>query len=289
MGSVAEIILPLALAFMMFTLGLGLGVSDFTRIATRPRDILIGLFLQIGLLPVVGLVLIAVWPLSPEIAIGVMLIAVAPGGVTSNYLTALARGDIALSVSMTAVASILSVLTIPLILSYVLADGLPEGVTFTKTALSIFMIVTLPVMSGMAFRKFAQPIVEKMERSAHMVSTVLLVLVLVGAVVQQRENVVSYFAEAGAVTFALNVIMMVLAYSTAKALSTGPRQQISMCMECGLQNGTLAIAIGVMLFGGGAYLIPAATYSLIMFGTSVVFLALARTKLVKVEPESRRA
>lgn len=281
MGSVAEIILPLALAFMMFTLGLGLGVSDFTRVIARPRDILIGLCLQIGLLPVVGLVLIAVWPLSPEIAIGVMLIAVAPGGVTSNYLTALARGDIALSVSMTAVTSILSVITIPLILSYVIADGLPEGVSFTKTALSIFVIVTLPVMLGMAFRKFAQTAVEKLERSAHVISTVLLVLVLVGAVVQQRENVVSYFAEAGAVTFALNVIMMGLAFSIAKTLGTGPKQQISMCMECGLQNGTLAIAIGVMLFGGGAYLIPAATYSLIMFATSLVFLAIARTKLAR--------
>lgn len=279
MGSVAEIILPLALAFMMFTLGLGLGVSDFTRVITRPRDILIGLCLQIGLLPVVGLVLIAVWPLSPEIAIGVMLIAVAPGGVTSNYLTALARGDIALSVSMTAVTSILSVITIPLILSFVIADGLPEGASFTKTALSIFVIVTLPVMIGMAVRKFAQTLVEKLERSAHVISTVLLVLVLVGAVVQQRDNVVSYFAEAGAVTLALNVIMMVLAFFIAKTLATGPKQQISMCMECGLQNGTLAIAIGVMLFGGGAYLIPAATYSLIMFATSLVFLALARTRL----------
>lgn len=281
MGSVAEIILPLALAFMMFTLGLGLGVSDFARVITRPRDILIGLSLQIGLLPVVGLVLIAVWPLSPEIAIGVMLIAVAPGGVTSNYLTALARGDIALSVSMTAVTSILSVITIPLILSYVISDGLPEGASFTKTALSIFLIVTLPVMLGMAFRKFAHTVVQKMERSAHLISTALLVLVLVGAVVQQRDNVVSYFAEAGAVTLALNVIMMVLAYSIARTLGTGPKQQISMCMECGLQNGTLAIAIGVMLFGGGAYLIPAATYSLIMFATSLGFLAVARTKIAK--------
>jgi len=279
MGSVAEVILPLALAFMMFTLGLGLGVSDFTRVITRPRDILIGLCLQIGLLPVVGLVLIAVWPLSPEIAIGVMLIAVAPGGVTSNYLTALARGDIALSVSMTAVTSILSVITIPLILSFVIAGGLPEDASFTKTAFSIFLIVTLPVMLGMAFRKFAQTVVEKLARSAHVISTVLLVLVLVGAVVQQRENVVSYFAEAGAVTFALNVIMMVLSFYIAKTLATGSKQQISMCLECGLQNGTLAIAIGVMLFGGGAYLIPAATYSLIMFATSLVFLAFARTKL----------
>ena len=279
MGSVAEIALPLVLAFMMFTLGLGLAVSDFTRIFSRPRDILIGLSLQIVLLPLVGLMLINVWSVSMEIAIGVMLIAVAPGGVTSNYLTALARGDIALSVSMTAVTSLLSVVTVPVILAYVIADGLPKEVSFTRTAISIFLIVTLPVILGMICRRFAAQTVLKIERPAHMVSTVFLVLVLLGAIFQQRENVVAYFAEAGAITLALNVTMMLLAFGVARALRTGPAQQIAMCMECGLQNGTLAIAIGVMLFGGGAYLIPAATYSLIMFATSLIFLTIARARL----------
>jgi BASS family bile acid:Na+ symporter len=287
MGSVTEIILPMVLAFMMFTLGLGLQVSDFTRILAQPKDVIIGLVMQVLVLPVVGFSLISIWPLSPEIAIGVMLIAVAPGGVTSNYLTALARGDVALSVSLTAVTSLLSIITIPAILAFVyvqVMDGeLAKDISFTKTAVSIFLIVTLPVVIGMTVRRFFETGVLKIEPKAHILSTVFFVLVLAGAILQQRENVVAYFAEAGLVTLALNVIMMVLAFWTARALNCDQSKRIAICIECGLQNGTLAIAIGVLLFGGGAYLIPAATYSLIMFGSSVVFLAIARKWLAPKE------
>ena len=280
MGSIVDIALPLALAFMMFTLGIGLTLADFARIVSRPREIVIGLGMQIVLLPLVAFVLMSVWPVSPEIAVGVMLIAVAPGGVTSNYLTSLARGDVALSVSMTAVTSLLSVLTIPLVMALAyqhISDApLPADVSFAATALSIFAIVTLPVLMGMLFRRFAVDVAQAFEKTAHRLSTVFLVLVLVGAVLQQRENVAAYFAEAGFVTFALNVIMMSLAFGLARMLRAGPAQQVAISMECGLQNGTLAIAVGVLLFGGGIYLIPAATYSLIMFGTALVFLWIAR-------------
>ncbi len=283
MGSIAEVALPLVLAFMMFTLGLGLTAADFRRILARPRDVIIGLCMQILLLPLVGFTLINVWPVSPEIAIGVMLIAVAPGGVTSNYLTALARGDVALSVSMTAVTSLLSVLTIPLILAlaytHVVGAPLPGEVSFVGTAVSIFLIVTLPVVLGMLCRRFAAQAAMKLEKPAHRLSTVFLVLVLLGAILQQRDNVLAYFAEAGVITLMLNVGMMCLAFGLARVLNTGPAQQVAICMECGLQNGTLAIAVGVMLFGGGAYLIPAATYSLIMFATSLMLLWIARRRV----------
>ncbi len=280
MGTVTEVVLPLVLAFMMFTLGLGLQISDFTRILARPKDVIIGLSMQILLLPAVGFALISFWPLSPEIAMGVMLIAVAPGGVTSNYLTALARGDVALSVSMTAVTSLFSVISIPAILAFtylhVMDGALPKDLSFTKTALSIFLIVTLPVVLGMCVRRFAQRLVLKLEPKAHILSSLFFVVVLAGAVFQQRANIGVYFAEAGLVTLALNVIMMVLAFGVARALNCDQNKRIAICIECGLQNGTLAIAIGVMLFGGGVYLIPAATYSLIMFATSLIFLAVAR-------------
>lgn len=280
MGTVAEVALPLVLAFMMFTLGLGLTVADFSRVVARPRDVLVGLCMQIALLPLVAFALINVWPVSPEIAVGVMLIAVAPGGVTSNYLTSLARGDVALSVSMTAVTSLLSVATIPLILAlayrHIVAEPMSGEVSFLGTAISIFLIVTLPVALGMLFRRFAAQAAIKLEKPAHRVSTVFLVLVLAGAVLQQRDNVAAYFAEAGVLTLVLNVLMMMLALGLARLLQSGAAQQVAICMECGLQNGTLAIAVGVMLFGGGAYLIPAATYSLIMFATSLGFLWIAR-------------
>ena len=283
MGIVTDVILPLVLAFMMFTLGLGLQLADFKRVVTRPRDMAVGLTSQIILLPLVAFGLVNLWPLPPEIAFGVILIAAAPGGVTSNYMTLLARGDVALSVSLTAVTSLLSVLTIPVIvaLAYdMLLDGSAGGeMSFAGTAVSIFMIVTVPVILGMLCRHFMSGLSTRAEPVAQKISTVLFVIVLAGAVAQERENVVAYFAEAGAVTLALNLIMMALAYTVAKMLHSGAAQRIAITIECGLQNGTLAIAIAVMLFGDGAYVIPAATYSLIMFATALVFLAVVRRRI----------
>lgn len=283
MGIVTDIVLPLVLAFMMLTLGLGLRVEDFGRLLTQPRDMIAGIAFQMLLLPAVGFLLVTIWPLTPEIAMGVMLIAVAPGGVTSNYLTSLARGDVALSVSLTAIASLLSVVTVPLVLAVsherIVGEVLAGEVSIGRTALGIFLVVTVPVLLGMLIRRFAPTATERCAPYATKLSTALFVLVLAGAILQERDNVVAYFAEAGLVTLALNVAMMLLAFLGARALGSGPAQRISICIECGLQNGTLAIAVGVLLFGGGAYVIPAATYSLIMFGTGLLFLALARGKL----------
>lgn len=288
MGIVTDIVLPLVLAFMMFTLGMGLRVSDFGRLLTQPRDMLVGLVFQMLLLPLVGFLLVSSWPLAPEIAMGVMLIAVAPGGVTSNFLTSLARGDVALSVSLTAVASLLSVVTIPLVLGMayqqIVGEALAGEISIGKTAISIFLIVTVPVLLGMAVRHFVPGLTKRCVPYATNVSTFFFVLVLAGAILQERENVVAYFAEAGLVTLALNAIMMLLALFGARLLGSGPQQRISICIECGLQNGTLAIAVGVLIFGGGAYVIPAATYSLIMFATGLLFLALARWKLMPTAP-----
>ncbi|MBO6562353.1 MAG: bile acid:sodium symporter family protein [Nisaea sp.] len=283
MGTVTDIVLPLVLAFMMLTLGLGLRVRDFGRLLTQPRDVLTGIAFQMLLLPAAGFLLVSMWPLTPEIAMGVMLIAVAPGGVTSNYLTSLARGDVALSVSLTAIASLLSVVTVPLVLAmsheHIVGEALAGEVSIGRTAIGIFLIVTVPVLLGMLVRRFAPGAAERCMPYATKLSTAFFVLVLAGAILQERANVAAYFAEAGLVTLALNVTMMLLAFLGALALGSGPAQRISICIECGLQNGTLAIAVGVLLFGGGAYVIPAATYSLIMFGTGLLFLALARGKL----------
>ncbi|UUX51271.1 bile acid:sodium symporter family protein [Nisaea acidiphila] len=283
MGIVTDIVLPLVLAFMMLTLGLGLRVEDFGRLLTQPRDMLAGIAFQLLLLPAVGFLLVTMWSLTPEIAMGVMLIAVAPGGVTSNYLTSLARGDVALSVSLTAIASLLSVVTVPLVLAMsherIVGEALAGEVSIGRTALGIFLVVTIPVLLGMLIRRFAPAVTERCAPFATKLSTAFFVLVLAGAILQERDNVVAYFAEAGLVTLTLNVIMMLLAFLGARALGSGQAQRISICIECGLQNGTLAIAVGVLLFGGGAYVIPAATYSLIMFGTGLIFLALARGKL----------
>ena len=276
MNFVTDVILPLALAFIMFTLGLGLSISDFSNVFRKPKNFLIGLISQLIFLPIVGLILVIIWPLPVEIAIGVMLIAAAPGGVTSNILTFFARGDVALSVSLTAVMSLLSAVSVPIVLAISIgligSSSLPESISLTGIALSMFLIVTLPVLLGMGVRSFLNSLTLKIEKSARFISTLLFVLVLLGAILAERENVVSYFAQTGLVVLALNILMMLIAFYWSGIFGTGISQKKAIAIECGLQNGTLAIFVGTTVFGGGLYIIPAATYSLIMYLTSLIFI-----------------
>ena len=272
MNIVTDVVLPIALAFIMFSLGLGLSISDFTRIFLKPKEFLVGFISQLILLPIVALILVYIWPLSPEIAIGVMILAAAPGGATSNILTSFAKGDVALSISLTAVISILSVITIPLILGISLSilgtNLLSEGISLIDIALKMFLIVTIPVLIGMLLKN----IFSSFENLAKKISTFLFFLVLLGAVLAERENVVAYFAEAGLITLVLNIAMMLLAYYLSKSFISDVSQQKAITLECGLQNGTLAIVVANVFFDGGAYLIPAATYSLIMYATSLPYI-----------------
>mgnify|MGYP000215114042 FL=1 len=280
MNIVTDVILPLALAFIMFVLGLGLTGSDFLRVVKQPRDFFVGAFSQIILLPIIAFILVKIWPIAPELAIGVMIIAAAPGGVTSNLLTSFAKGDVALSISLTAIISLLCVITIPFIVLTsvgLLADSsITQDISLIGMARDMFLIVTVPVILGMLFRGFASGMALSFEPIAKKISTVLFVLVLLGAIAAERENVVSYFAQAGLITLVLNVVMMVVAYFVAHSLASGTKQKKSITIECGLQNGTLAIFVATSIFGGGMYVIPAATYSLIMFATSLIFVYLVR-------------
>ncbi len=276
MNFITDVILPLALAFIMFTLGLGLSVKDFSNVFKKPKNFLIGLVSQLIFLPIVGLILVIIWPLPIEIAIGVMLIAAAPGGVTSNILTYFARGDVALSVSLTAVMSLLSAVSVPIVLAISIGligdTSLPESISLTGIALSMFLIVTLPVLLGMGVRSFLNSLTLKIEKSARFISTLLFVLVLLGAILAERENVISYFAQTGLVVLTLNILMMLIAFYWSGFFGTGISQKKAIAIECGLQNGTLAIFVGTTVFGGGLYIIPAATYSLIMYLTSLLFI-----------------
>ena len=276
MNFVTDVILPLALAFIMFTLGLGLSISDFSNVFKKPKNFLIGLISQLIFLPIVGLILVIVWPLPIEIAIGVMLIAAAPGGVTSNILTFFARGDVALSVSLTAVMSLLSAVSVPIVLAISIEligdSSLPESISLTGIALSMFLIVTLPVLLGMGVRSFLNSLTLKIEKSTRFISTLLFILVLLGAILAEKENVVSYFAQTGLVVLALNIIMMLIAFYWSGFFGMGISQKKAIAIECGLQNGTLAIFVGTSVFGGGLYIIPAATYSLVMYLTSLIFI-----------------
>ena len=285
MGLVTDIFLPLALAFIMFGLGIGLTSGDFARVLRRPRDFLVGLFSQMLLLPIVAFALILIWPMPPELALGVMIIAAAPGGVTSNILTSFARGDVALSISLTALTSVIAVVTIPFIVAisytYLFGDSARQEVSVTRTALSVFAIVTIPVIAGLIFRRFAEDFALRFEPKARALSTVLFIIVLAGAIVQERANIVDYFMQAGMVTLTLNIVMMALAFWLVGRLASGIPQRIAIAVECGLQNGTLAIAVAGLLFGGGLAIVPAATYSVIMFVTGLIFVGVLRKMTAK--------
>ena len=273
-------ILPLALAFIMLTLGLGLTGQDFIRVIKQPKDFLIGLLSQIILLPIVAFIIIKIWPISPELAIGVMIIASAPGGVTSNILTSLARGDVALSISLTAVISLLSVLTVPFVVltsvDLLGLNNITENISLLSMAIQMFLIVAAPTFLGMIIRKYANNFTLNFEPTAKKISVALFIIVLIGAILSEKENLVNYFAQAGLITLLLNILMMILAYNLAKIFGSGSQQKKAISIECGLQNGTLAIFVGTVLFGGGVYIIPAATYSLIMFLTSILFVFFLR-------------
>ncbi len=276
MGIVTDVILPLSLAFIMFSLGLGLSINDFTRVFFKPRDFLIGLFFQIIVLPIVAIIIVLFWPLSPELAVGVMILAAAPGGVTSNVLTSYAKGNIALSISLTAINSILCVITVPIILIislYVLGFGdLNEGQSLLNVSLQMFLIVTIPVIIGVLLSN----LLSSFEKIFKNISIILFALVLIGAIVSQRENVVSYFAQAGLVMLVLNIIMMIIVYFLSRYFRASKETFRCWLMEVGLQNGTLAIVVANTFFASTVYLIPAAIYSLIMYATALPLIYFLR-------------
>ena len=280
MNIVTDVILPLSLAFIMFVLGMGLTGNDFARVIKQPRDFFVGAISQIILLPIVAFVIVKIWPIAPELAVGVMIIAAAPGGVTSNLITSFAKGDVALSISLTAIISLLCIFTIPFIVltsvSLLNGSNITQEISLISMSRDMFLIVTVPVILGMLLRKFLSGFTLKFEPIAKKISILLFVLVLLGAIAAEKENVTSYFAQAGLITLILNVVMMILAYYVAKLFATGTKQRKCITIECGLQNGTLAIFVATSIFGGGLYVIPAATYSLIMFATSLIFVYLIR-------------
>lgn len=283
MGIITDLFLPLSLAFIMFSLGLSLSLDDFIRIAKQPRDFFIGALSQIVILPLIALVLVLIWPITPELAVGVMLIAAAPGGATSNIITSFSRGDVALSVSLTAVISLLSVITIPIIvlisLNLLMGTSLEKEISVLSIALQVFLIVTIPVIVGMLFRKFVEAFAISFEPISKKISAFLFAVVLLGVVVSQKDNIAEYFGQAGLITLFLNIIMMVFAFYITKFFTLGKPQQKTIIIESSMQNGTLAIVVATTVFEGGVYLIPAATYSLIMFFSSLIFIYISRKNI----------
>ena len=273
-------IAPILLALIMFGLGLELTINDFKRVIQTPKDFTTGFVCQIILLPLIAFSLIKFLNTPIEIAIGVMIIASAPGGVTSNVLTKFANGDVALSISLTAVISLISVISVPFIvftsielLNY---DLVSENLSILSIAVKMFLVVTLPVIIGMFIRKFATNFIDTKIKLIQNISVILFIVALFGAIYQELDNVESYFAQAGKVTLILNILMMFLGYMMAKFFASGVPQKKCIALETGLQNGTLAIFVATQLFDETIFVIPSATYALIMFVTSIIFVGLLR-------------
>ena len=273
-------IAPIALALIMLTLGLGLTTSDFTRVIKRPKDFLVGLICQVILLPIVAFVLIKILNVQPALALGVMIIAAAPGGVTSNILTKFANGDVALSVSLTAIISLLSILTVPFIVikSADLLDinYLSKEISMSGISIKMFLVVTLPVIIGMLIRKFAQNFIIKRTALIEKISLTLFIIVFISIYLEEWDNIIIYLSRAGIITLLLNVTMKVLGFYVAKIFASGIEQRKCISLECGLQNGTLAVFVSTQIFDDIIYLIPTASYALIMFVTSIIFVLLLR-------------
>lgn len=280
MGLLIELFLPLALFVIMFSLGLGLGPADFRRIAAQPRDFLLGMASQLLLLPLVAFAIALAWAPAPALAVGLVIIAAAPGGVTSNLLTRFAGGDTALSVTMTAVTSLAAIVTVPFVVFLALdlfgAGGAAAEMSMLGISLRMFLIVALPVALGMALRGWRPALAVRMEARAGAVSAVLFALVLAIAIWAERENIPGYFAAAGLAALGLNLVMMALAYWGPILAGCARPQRIALSLECGLQNGTLAIAVVGALGLDTAYAIPAAIYSILMFATALAFVAMVR-------------
>ena len=273
-------IAPIALALIMLTLGLGLTTSDFTRVVKRPKDFLVGLICQVILLPIIAFILIKILNVQPALALGVMIIAAAPGGVTSNILTKFANGDVALSVSLTAIISLLSILTVPFIVikSADLLDinYLSKEISMSGISIKMFLVVTLPVLIGMLIRRFAQNFIIKSAALIEKISLILFMIVFISIWLEEWDNIIMYISRAGVITLILNVTMMVLGFYVAKIFASGIEQRKCISLECGLQNGTLAVFVSTQIFNDIIYLIPTASYALIMFVTSIIFVLILR-------------
>jgi BASS family bile acid:Na+ symporter len=268
-------IAPIALALIMLGLGLGLTIQDFTRVAKQPKDFFVGLLCQLILLPIIAFILIKILNTPLELALGVMIIAAAPGGVTSNILTKFANGDVALSVSLTAIISLISIISVPFIV-FKSADLLQVNYSLAEISmigisLKMFIVVTLPVIIGMIIRKFATNFIITNNNLIQKISITLFVIVFLAIWVEERENILSYLAQAGLITLILNVVMMVTGFYVAKMFATGIEQRKCISLECGLQNGTLAVFVATQTFNDVAYMVPTAAYALIMFVTAIIF------------------
>ena len=272
-------IAPICLALIMLGLGLGLSIKDFTRILRTPKDFFVGFFSQLVILPIVALCVALILDLPTPIAIGLMIIAAAPGGVTSNVLTKFANGDVALSISLTAVTSLLSIISVPFIVinsANFFGVSITADISMTGIAMKMALVVTVPVIIGMIIRGLAENFISSKINIVNKITGWLFIIVFAAIWIEEKDNIFDYLAQAGLAVLILNVVMMILGFFIAKKFVSGVAQQKCIALECGLQNGTLAVFVATLIFDDIAYFVPTAAYALIMYITGFIFIYILR-------------
>ena len=268
-------IAPICLALIMLGLGLGLSVKDFTRVLKTPKDFFVGFFSQLVILPIVALGVALVLDLSAPLAVGLMIIAAAPGGVTSNVLTKFADGDVALSISLTAVVSLISIISVPFVVinsAEFFGVVVSKDISLIGIALKMALVVTVPVIIGMIIRVFAENFIVSKINIINKLTSLLFVIVFAAIWIEEKDNILNYLAQAGLAVLILNIVMMMLGYFIAKKFASGIAQQKCIALECGLQNGTLAVFVATLIFDDLAYMVPTAAYALTMYITGFIFI-----------------
>lgn len=273
--------LPIALAVIMFGLGLDLTPNDFRRVVRHPRAVAVALVCQVLVLPLIAFALVSVWGLEPLLAVGFMVLAASPGGTTANLFSHLFRGDVALNITLTALNSVLAILTLPLIANLAISRFLDEGdrigLQFDKM-LQVFAIVLVPVLIGMLVRHRAPDFATRMDRPVRIASAVLLLLVVVGAMLGERDNIAGYLADVGLIAALFCVLSLSIGYAVPRLLGLGEPQAVASGFEIGIHNSTLAIAMAITVLESTRVSIPPAVYGVIMFPIAAVFGLVVRRR-----------
>ncbi len=275
-GFLTAVLLPIALGVIMLGLGLSLTVADFQRVVRYPRPVLVGLICQMLVLPAACLFIAEAFALPPELAVGLMLLAASPGGATANLFSHLARGDVALNITLTAVNSVLSLITLPIIVTLAMSRFMGEGrsipLPFEKVV-QVFAIVLVPVAVGMVLRSRSPGFADRLSRPVKILSAVFLILVVAASIAKERNNVVDFIEQVGLAALTFNLASMAVGYVVPRLLRVQKRQAIAIGMEIGIHNGALAITIASspLLLNNSVMAIPAAVYSVLMFFTAAAF------------------
>lgn len=283
---ITQFLLPLALGFIMLGMGMSLVPDDFKRVMIYPKAVAIGLFNQLVLLPIVTFSIITLFGITGELAVGFMILSACPGGATSNLISNLANGDTALSITLTAFSSVFTFITVPIIINFALIRFMPNGqalqLGMMDTMLSVILVILVPVALGMYIREKAPDFSIRMGKPVKIISASFLALIIISAIVKERENVIASFNIAGPASFMLNIATLSIGFYGARLFKLNMRQSATIAIETGIQNGTLGIGIAASLLGSSIMTIPASIYSLIMFTTAFVIIYIGN-KYIKID------